>query len=170
MPSYRGHLVGGVATFVITAGLLPQWLLPANTTPIALVGDLSLCLLGSLFPDIDTHSLGRRYFYYALAAGAGIIIMQKAYSLLLFFGLLAIFPLLTPHRGLTHHPLFVIISPIALLHATYPSTTWLEAVKLHHYIFFVAGALSHLLLDFAPKYLFSARVWRRKKGRMHSRW
>ncbi len=112
---------------------------------------LTACTIGGLFPDIDTHSKGQKIFYIILAASIAWAIMTESYILLSMLSVCAIIPPLLKHRGITHTTPFIIFIPllIPVLVNTQEVIPARTAVRL--YLFFVGGALTHLLLDYMPK-------------------
>jgi hypothetical protein len=150
MPSYRGHLMGGLVTFAALAQLHTFGKIAGQTTVLIFAGELIATLAGSLFPDIDTKSRGRRYFNYIIFAAMGIAILQRSLFLVLFFSTFWIFQFIVPHRGITHNPLFLVAAPIFILKAISPHAPWLSTLPMRYYLFFVAGAFSHIILDFLP--------------------
>ncbi|MGC2310143.1 MAG: hypothetical protein WA432_00805 [Candidatus Babeliaceae bacterium] len=58
MPSYKGHLLGGLVVYSIAL------LFMATTLSWLTKGEWLLCtLFGALFPDIDIKSKGQKLFY-----------------------------------------------------------------------------------------------------------
>jgi hypothetical protein len=146
MPGYRAHLTTGFIT-----GSTILYTLSYHTTltthPIVGVGYLGLCLLGSLFPDIDTYSKMQQI---ALKGGmycmAGALLLNKHF-VLSFILLAALIIAFIPHRGITHQPWFIIMMPIVPLVYLARTTTHSYSYLIIPYTFFVAGALSHIILD-----------------------
>jgi uncharacterized metal-binding protein len=163
MPSYRGHLMGGLVTFAALAQLHTFGKIPGQTTILIFIGELIATLLGSLFPDIDTKSRGRRYFNYFIVAAIGIAILQRSLYLIGFFSILWIFQFIVPHRGVTHNPLFLVVAPIFMVKTAAPHAPWLSALPMRYYFFFVAGALSHIILDFLPHKVWGIRIKPKQK-------
>ena len=161
MPGYKGHLVGGAATFFVTYQVATKVFGQAPYITKQIVFALTFCLLGSLFPDIDTKSLGQRVFYSILAIAVFAAIALQHWALLSFLSVLGLLPLLVNHRGMIHTVWFVTAIPLAttlLISRTNPAlapAAWLA------YIYFVVGALSHLFLDYG--------VWRVAKNFMGKR-
>lgn len=111
------------------------------------------CLAGSLFPDIDIKSKGQKLFY-TIMAPFYLFLFSNGHLFLSFsVGLTALMAILCNHRGLFHSWWFIIIF----------SCLWGEALLrlfptnqnqiILGTLFFIGGALSHLLLDFGPKKL-----------------
>lgn len=155
MSSYRGHLVGGAVTFLLVQQGT-QFFVKAppstmgGTSPKGLIFGLTFCLLGSLFPDIDTKSVGQRIFYMMLTCIIVATIAMERWNLLSVLSLLGLFPLLVHHRGIIHTVWFVTLAPlpIPLIIMYNAPKLFLQGDLIYAYLYFVSGALSHLLLDY----------------------
>lgn len=146
--TYKWHIVGGIIAYSI--GLLGiSFISPLISSSSALLW-LFFCLLGALFPDIDTKSKARSLIYnkWFFVLFVILIIMLKTNfvtSMLLIF--CALLPFIAKHRGFFHNSVLLIGIPITV--ATFTSWYW----PAHAYmiitctLFFIAGALSHLTLD-----------------------
>lgn len=124
-------------------------------SPMVTSLDLSIwfiaCIAGSLFPDIDVKSKGQKFFYCIMAPFYLFFFAQGNLILCFFVGLTALIPILCNHRGLFHSlwfiALFTGLWSMAILQ-------WLPSYEnqvVMATIFFLCGALSHLLLDFGFK-------------------
>ena len=164
MPNYKGHLIGGAVTYgAVVAALVTTR--PAFHTRI---DDLALwlimCLLGSLFPDVDIRSKGKYIFYHFLLFITIISLVSKNWNALWFVLFMSIFPHYMRHRGTMHSIWFICAAPFLLvagLAVFYGNKIITPAFGC--YIFFVAGALSHLILDFGFVRLFKRAFPKRKK-------
>jgi membrane-bound metal-dependent hydrolase YbcI (DUF457 family) len=116
-----------------------------------LAGCFMAALAGSLFPDVDTKSMGQLIFYRVggAAAACGALLGKWIFCSVLL--LLMAFPLTLRHRGLTHDPRFIILLFLFLPSAftLLPYIPKAPAWALSGY--FAAGAFSHLLLDLGIK-------------------
>ena len=152
MPGYRGHLVGGLGAFAITH-MATQHLASQHipSLKIFLHSNILLCftcaLLGSLFPDIDTKSVGQKLFYYLLAGATLVTVIKRWWGLVSAITFISIFPLIVNHRGIIHSIPFVVLAPLAAPLLISQSSPALATLCWQAYVYFVAGALSHLLLD-----------------------
>lgn len=161
MPGYKGHLIGGTTTFFLVNHAVNK--IPAHKpfTFDEFFFYFLLCLLGSLFPDIDTKSFGQKIFYILLALLIIFAIGSNRWPLLSMLSLVSLFPLLVNHRGIIHRVWFVIfvplIIPIIVLH-NYPKLAHSSFIA---YAFFVAGALSHLALDYCSFQLIKKILFRK---------
>jgi hypothetical protein len=150
MPDYKRHLTAGT---VIFPGLLYLFR-NVNPQPVALAQWATCCLVGSLFPDIDTKSKIQKIFYSIMLVTFIALILHKKTPLLIFFSLLGLVPLLVNHRGLFHRPLFIVILSISIVAAIKiysPEYTNEAAINA---VFFAFGAFSHIYLDLGFKGLF----------------
>ena len=148
MPGYRGHLVGGAVAFVVAHNVIkifsPQ--MSVGTTDIA-VG-LALCLLGALFPDIDIKSVGQRIFYSFALILSIFAILTHQHSLLAVLCVISLFPLVVSHRGVIHRLWFVVLVPLSVpLIVSYGNSS-LFVPSFVLYLYFLFGAISHLILDY----------------------
>lgn len=165
MPGYKGHLVGGAAV-----GIALVYILRGHYSTSIQAGQWMVCALaGSLFPDIDIKSKGQKYFYWIVIGIFLTLIFYEKHRLLGVVSVVAVMPMLSKHRGLFHEPWFVIVLPILVwlgISSIFPS---FKNQFYYYMIFFIAGALSHLILDRGWKGLLpnSARkkLFFRKKRR-----
>jgi len=144
MPGYKTHLVGGLAVYGVTLYLLRSYCGSA----LVAAEWLLFCLAGSLFPDVDTKSKGRTFFYHILL---GILIVFAVQRKFLAMGAVAIFalvPLITRHRGLFHQIWFVIGLPVIVAFIIGFYATGHTRIIMFNTLFFIVGAISHLFLDF----------------------
>ena|SRR3990167_81970 len=152
MPNYKTHLVGGVVTFCIILLLIFSSI--SGLKIATLFQYLSSCLIGSLFPDVDTKSKIQKLFYTVLLCIFIITLVQGSFTIFVILTFIGILPLIVHHRGLFHKPLF--IASIALIAVL---ICCLYAPKLQYHLclnllFFVSGAFSHIILDIGVKRFF----------------
>lgn len=105
-----------------------------------------LLYLAALFPDTDTNSVGQDIFYTFFVIVDLYLIFTQKWKEAAILGLIAMFPVVSHHRGWTHSFLAAIILPLPLLFPEFlqvPTilTGWLMFLAV------VVGYLSHLLLD-----------------------
>lgn len=152
MPSYKGHLFGGIVVY----GILLYAIAAYQPTLLSACEWFICALLGSLFPDIDTKSKGQRLFYQVIVVAALIVWWQRRFTALTILCITAFLPLLVHHRGLTHRVWF--IGALALTVVCY-AHLYLSAAAARmitfDVLFFTAGVLSHLCLDLGIR-----RMWR----------
>ena len=145
MPSYKVHLLGGAATFLLLLELTRRTLESIKPEHILLFAVVSA--IGSLFPDIDINSKIQHYFYVTVPVFLLVLIFTKLWgAFFLVAGACLLIPTLA-HRTMTHHPLFVTGIPgLVALYLTHQHNfdfTFTFAT----YLFFSAAALSHILFD-----------------------
>jgi hypothetical protein len=78
MPGYKGHLSGGVLAGGLAMGAAVMAGRLAHA-PLYLSGLMGFCLLGALFPDVDTDSKGQNLFYAVLILVDGTLIYKHYY-------------------------------------------------------------------------------------------
>lgn len=147
MPGYKGHLAGGLffAVMGMLGGLMLGWL---SFAPLTAAGLTGFCLLGALFPDVDTDSKGQNLFYSVFLVVDLGLILQEHYVWAAWLGLFAMLPAIGSHRGWTHSwwAMFAVPAPILLVPLIMlQSDTAMTFVP--YYAAFVVGYFSHLLLD-----------------------
>ncbi len=144
MPNYKGHLAGGIFAYLLSLYMIISY---KSITLATGLEWLLFCLLGSLFPDVDTKSKGQKIFYWVVLLLAAVLLFSERLQGLLLLGALGIFPLLVRHRGIFHQLWFIILIPIAiawLACGCWPNCSTIIAFDA---LFFIIGALSHLWLD-----------------------
>jgi membrane-bound metal-dependent hydrolase YbcI (DUF457 family) len=149
MPKYKVHLCGGAITFFLVLFVL-TYLNISNNLFVSCIYLIS-CLIGSLFPDIDTKSKIQKYMYYPLFTVIIISMLTKKWILASFISVIALIPILANHRRLTHRLWFVIVIPLSVPILIYHINQKILIETFISYLFFVVGAISHLLLDFGIK-------------------
>ena len=148
MPNYKVHLAGGFLSFAILYKLSAKILSKRFYSSEEMAFSLLLCLLGSLFPDIDTKSYGQRMFYFLLLAMIFGSILLNQWTLLIVFGAFSILPFFVGHRGLTHRLWFNAIAPLPIFITIFDKSSKLAILSKTGYFYFLAGALSHIFLDY----------------------
>lgn len=144
MSLYKTHLAGGVFAFVIYLAVLAVFFSykPTYSTLIW----FGLCILGSIWPDIDTNSTAQKLFYGFFLVLDFIFLIAGQYKKAAILGFFALLPIIGKHRGWTHSisAAFIIPSPLIVLPVVKPD---LNVGGLEYYIPVVIGYLSHLVLD-----------------------
>lgn len=145
MPGHRVHLIGGGLAGLGVAALATRFEYEAE--PLTFAGLFAVTLLASIFPDLDTSSRGRIYYYLGLAAVDVLLIYYEEYRWAALLGLFAMFPAMGAHRGWTHSWWAAVLVPLPLLILP----VWLFEVEpvqvLPLYAAAVTGYVSHLLMD-----------------------
>lgn len=147
MPDYRGHLAGGL--FFGVMGLVGVVLLGWMVfDPIRAGGLLGFCLLGALFPDVDTNSKGQNLYYAVFVLVDLGLIIKGLYVWAAWFGLFSMLPAVGSHRGWTHTWWAMILVPLPIV--IIPFIMQAQGLAQHFapfYAAFVLGYFSHLILD-----------------------
>jgi membrane-bound metal-dependent hydrolase YbcI (DUF457 family) len=144
MPGYRGHIVGALAGWSLALVVV---LSLRRVTGLQAVEWACAAIIGGLFPDLDTKSMGQKWMYRILFAAGVLLLFNRYYQSMSAMLLVAIIPLLVRHRGLLHNLLFltgVAIGAYFLLSARFPM--YQEMILLDT-LFFWMGTVSHLWLD-----------------------
>lgn len=147
MPGYKGHLNGGLVTgAILVCAAVVYGYVGQEVEKIS--GAVGFCLLGALFPDIDTDSKGQNLFYAILVGIDGFLIYHKQYVAAAWIGFIAMLPALGHHRGWTHTwwAMLVVPLPIVIIPNLLFEEKFLE-ISIFYYLAFAAGYFSHLLLD-----------------------
>jgi membrane-bound metal-dependent hydrolase YbcI (DUF457 family) len=144
MSLYKGHLAGGVFAFVIYLVVLAVFFSYKPTFETLIW--FGLCILGSIWPDIDTSSTAQKLFYGFFLVLDVIFLIAGQYKKAAILGFFALLPIIGKHRGWTHSisAAFIIPSPLIVLPVIKPE---LNAGGLEYYVPVVIGYLSHLVLD-----------------------
>jgi membrane-bound metal-dependent hydrolase YbcI (DUF457 family) len=147
MPGYKGHIIGSMVAggVAITAAVTLGYL---SVVPLRLAGLLGFCVLGGLFPDVDTDSKGQNLYYSILIVVDGALIYYRYFNWAAWLGLCAMLPALGHHRGWTHTwwAMIVVGAPIIFIPVIFYGTDN-YLYFLPFYISFTVGYFSHLLLD-----------------------
>jgi len=147
MPGYKGHLAGGLffAVMGLVGSVMVGWL---TFDPVMAAGLAGFCLIGALFPDVDTDSKGQRLYYAVFALVDLGLIIQKHYLYAAWLGFFAMLPAIGSHRGWTHTwwAMLLVPSPILLVAFFLLGQEGITFI-LPFYLAFVTGYFSHLLLD-----------------------
>lgn len=160
MPGYRGHLLGGLVTYLI----ILQALRSAPLSIPVMISGFVFCMIGCLFPDIDIKSKGQKLFYSLALAGLCYFLYCDRIDLFIAVSLLITLPLLVKHRGIFHKIWFLVAISVLTGLAI---ESWYGIVytpAIHNALFFLAGALSHVFLDRTTtrfKYWLSAKKYRK---------
>lgn len=147
MPGYKGHLLGGLffAVMGIVGSVLLGWMV---FNPLLGAGLVGFCLLGALFPDVDTDSKGQNLFYVVFAGVDLGLILREDYMWAAWLGLFAMLPAIGSHRGWTHTWWAMLVVPLPIL-ALPAVLLGIGSVQpfVPFYLAFALGYFSHLLLD-----------------------
>ena len=147
MPDYRGHLAGGLFFGImgVVGAVLLGWM---AFDPLTAAGLIGFCLLGALFPDVDTNSKGQNLYYAVFVVIDLALIIRGLYAWAAWFGLFSMLPAVGSHRGWTHTWWAMLLVPVPIL--VIPLFMEAEggvAPFVPFYAAFVTGYFSHLILD-----------------------
>ena len=155
MSGFKGHILGGlivsilVIYFIFSLGKhlnidIFRTFIPDTQTLIVL---LAISVLFTLFPDVDTHSIGRKIFYSVFLITDIYLIFTGDYKSASVLGLFAILPAVGKHRGWTHKKITGLIISSGFLVMPY----FLNNISLYQSISYFGASLtgyySHLLMD-----------------------
>jgi len=147
MPDYKGHLAGGLFFGVmgLVGAILLGWLV---FDPLQASGLIGFCLLGALFPDVDTNSKGQNLYYAVFTLVDLALIIRGLYVWAAWFGLFSMLPAVGSHRGWTHTWWAMLLVPVPILAVPF-FMQMPDAVRdfIPFYAAFVVGYFSHLILD-----------------------
>ena len=147
MPGYRTHLATGMicslGLLVVISYYMPHHLITLEMLPLCIFA----ALIGSIFPDIDIKSKMQQLFYLTALGICFISIIFGYWQLFCSLGTLALIIPFLYHRTTTHNYKFIILIPMIIpLYISYHQKTFSNNSFLI-YLFFVIGALSHIILD-----------------------
>ncbi len=148
MPNYKGHLVGGIVTYALLFFLVVGVLYPSHLTACEW---LFFTLAGALFPDIDVKSKGQKYFYHCIFLFFIVLVVQGQFHMLTCCSFIIITPMLVKHRGFFHSPRFLIAMPLLVWLCVSIAKPHLMQAFFFNTLFFIAGAMSHVWLDFGAR-------------------
>ena len=147
MPNYKTHLFAGTVTFACLLLVMRNF----NPNLFTALQWLCCCLIGSLFPDIDTKSKIQKVFYIFLLIIFITLTIKNKTKLFVPLSFIGITPLIVNHRGIFHNLWFIIAIGIAIVFIVSIYSPNQTALAANNVIFFIAGAFSHLWLDLGIK-------------------
>lgn len=144
MPSYKGHLAGGIFVYLIAIYFIIATQAPSFATGLEW---LLFTLAGALFPDVDTKSKGQKLFYWIMLILMIVLLINDKTQELIAVAILGVIPLLVRHRGIFHRLWFVILVPSAVAGILCLYVPHCSSTIKYDCLFFIVGAISHLWLD-----------------------
>jgi hypothetical protein len=146
LASYRAHVFGGICASALL-GLGMFYLLPYRMNWGEVPALFSVTILASLFPDVDTNSKARKWFYWILLFFDLALIFNHSYRWAALLGFFALIPVISRHRGWTHSKWAMMLVPLPIMVIPY---LFFGSVP-HAFAFYYVGALfgycSHLVID-----------------------
>ena len=156
MPSYKVHLIGGVATYAGITAIASLTPLESFSTPFQLLL-VGCALTGSIFPDIDIASRIQIIFFRIMFVTLPLLLFFKYFTSFVCMALLSISLVVIKHRTLTHRVWFLLLLTVAGVSTVFikhPAFTTLACMAGLH---FFVGSISHIALDFL------VRKWKLRK-------
>ena len=153
MPNYKNHLLGGSLVYAaITYVTTNLHMMPIDSS--LQIQTLAACLVGSLFPDIDTKSKIQKYLYFIILVSIIYLMLTGLEYQAALLAAMSMLPLIVSHRGLFHRMWFIImcIGLSNFLCYNNPSCWFKNYTCIS--IFFLIGVISHIWLDMGWKKLF----------------
>jgi len=153
MPNYKKHLAGGSLVYaLVTYVSISLELLPVNLN--LQLQTLAACLIGSLFPDIDTKSKIQKMIYFVILISVIFLMIAGLEYQAALLAALSMLPLIVSHRGLFHRMWFILLCIGLGNFLCYSNQTCI--IKNHIWLsfFFLIGVISHIWLDMGYKKLF----------------
>ncbi len=141
MPSYRGHFLGSLCAYFVTALFLYKASLVTH------IEWLFCAILGGLFPDIDTTSKGRKIWFRIFVLITVLIVLQQKFYLIPILLFISTIPLVVRHRGILHNIWFISCLLLITLVCVYWYKQRYFFPVFYDAVFFFAGVIAHLWLD-----------------------
>lgn len=148
----RGKISTGFAEHTIFAiivyGLflvILNWF-DVKLTDLQYVVTFGLMIIAALFPDTDTNSKGQDIFYTFFVLLDLYLIIAKRWQEAAILGFIAMWPVVSKHRGWTHSVLAAFILPLPLLFPEFMNVPTVLTGSIA-YAATVSGYLSHIFLD-----------------------
>jgi membrane-bound metal-dependent hydrolase YbcI (DUF457 family) len=151
MASHRGHisiaLCFGVALLFVLGSTAAAAAMPMPRRALTAVGTLWTGVIFALFPDVDIKSRGQMLFYRLFIGLDVLLIATGQFAVAAYFGLLALLPIVSRHRGWTHSvaAMLLVPSPILAVPMYLAGAPVLDGLPF--YLGAVTGYFSHLVAD-----------------------
>ena len=147
MPGYRTHVTFGCLCVALLSYVYVE-VFPFYINLESLLVGFAGCILGSIFPDIDTVSKMQRIFYYFATVFIVFAFLSINFKLFITFSSLSLIICFLKHRALTHNPIFILFLSTVIPTYSYFYHYYLFKNVLIFATFFATGSLSHIFLDF----------------------
>lgn len=145
MPGYKAHLAVGSAVCGLT------YITTINVFQLPTLPQLPLCiflgLVGSIFPDIDIRSKMQKIYYRMATLGVLVTLFLQAWTPFFILGAISCLITTLTHRTMTHHYWFLTVTPLFIVLYVSYWANHLFHPGLTYALFFIFGALSHVILD-----------------------
>jgi hypothetical protein len=155
--TYEQHVGWGIAVYFLAIIPIAAWIVYRQSGAAVelwhywweILICFVLCVLASMFPDVDIKSKSQRVIFSILIIADLILILFRYYRPAAIIGFLAMIPGVLKHRGQLHSPLAAILLPAPLLAIPVLVTGRMELQQLgvSYYIAAVFGYMSHLIAD-----------------------
>ena len=146
MPGYKAHLTtSAVLAACSLAGLV--YTEAYQSDPMTLAALFCTAVAAALFPDVDTSSKGRQFFYGILAGVDIVLMVNEQYQWAAVVGFCAMLPALGNHRGWTHTWTAALLTPLFILCIPFVFCDFSWQTLLPYYLAALLGYSSHLVLD-----------------------
>jgi membrane-bound metal-dependent hydrolase YbcI (DUF457 family) len=149
--SHRGHITVALlfngALVVALASTAAAAAMTHGQRLLTGIGVVFAGLLFALFPDVDIKSRGQMLFYRLFVVFDVFLIATGEYVAAAYFGLLALVPIVSRHRGWTHSYLAMVLVPAPVLVAPMYLAGSAVVDGVPYYLGAVTGYFSHLVAD-----------------------
>ena len=146
MPGYKSHAAGSLILGGVGLAAV-HWLGWYSLEPGQALLLMAFVVLGSLFPDVDTDSVGQKLFYSLLAVVNLSLMILGHYKWAAVLGFCALLPVAARHRGWIHTwwAMFLVPLVIFIIPVIFYDVQWQNLLPF--YLASVFGYFTHLLLD-----------------------
>ncbi|MBN2053595.1 metal-dependent hydrolase [bacterium] len=155
MAGYRGHVAGAIVAAVAVAGILSMLSPLFGDNGLELTAPnlknasflLVVCILGGLWPDVDTTSKGQKLFYILFFGADTVLIFSQHYLAAALLGYFAMLPIISHHRGWIHTKTAAVVLCLPIMVAPILLEETLTLAGVPFFFAALTGYLSHLALD-----------------------
>ncbi len=154
MANFKNHIFFNIVLFIPISYVINNYYIKSYNTLNIIVNTIllfSISIMFSLWPDIDTKSIGQKIFYIFFFITDIMLISTGKINESAYLGLLVMLPIITNHRGFFHSLFAVFFFPMIFLiaPAIYYNSFTFSKIKIGfpYYLAGVIGYLSHYILD-----------------------